>query len=444
MQNLALIIDDEPDILELLEMTLKRMSVTTHRAQNLQSARKLLSKNNYDLCLTDMKLPDGDGLDFVNELQRSQPNLPIAVITAHGSIDSAILALKYGAFDFLTKPVDLNLLRNMVKNALNQLEQKKEPDSILIGKSPVILELHKTINKLSRSQAPIYISGESGTGKELVARLIHTLGARSDHAFIPVNCGAIPPDLIESEFFGHQKGSFTGAISDKNGLFQAAEGGTLFLDEVADLPQNIQVKLLRAIQERHVRPVGLQHELPVNVRILSATHKNLAALVENGNFRKDLFYRVNVIEVNIPPLRQRREDIPLLVESILKKLTPNTDTGHVNLSNKAMQHLLKYDFPGNIRELENILERAITMREGQTIEVGDIALDHNALINELPERQELHEDSFELESYLANVEKQVITEALNKAKWNKTKAAKSLRISFRALRYKLKKLGLDE
>ncbi|MEQ8938402.1 MAG: sigma-54 dependent transcriptional regulator, partial [Gammaproteobacteria bacterium] len=312
MSKLALIIDDEPDIRELLDITLTRMSINSHCAENLNAARELLRNNEYDICLTDMKLPDGNGVEFVSEILAKYPNLPVAVITAHGSMDTAISALKNGAFDFLTKPVDLNILRSLITDALNLAEQKISADQALIGKSSAITSLRAKISKLSRSQAPIYVSGESGVGKELVSRLIHNMGARSGFPFVPVNCGAIPHELMESEFFGHKKGSFTGAVADKDGLFQAAEGGTLFLDEIADLPQNIQVKLLRSIQEKKIRPIGAQHEVPVNVRILSATHKNLAELVDKGIFRQDLFYRINVIELNVPPLRERRDDIPLL------------------------------------------------------------------------------------------------------------------------------------
>jgi len=442
MSKLALIIDDEPDIRELLDITLKRMSINSHCAEDLSSARELLSNNTYDLCLTDMKLPDGNGVEFVNEIQKSFPRLPIAVITAHGSMDSAISALKYGAFDFLTKPVDLSLLRTLVKDALNLSDDTGYSENTLIGQSSVMNDLRSTISKLSRSQAPIYISGESGTGKELVARLIHNMGARSKHAFVPVNCGAVRHELMESEFFGHKKGSFTGAVSDKDGLFQAAEGGTLFLDEIADLPQNIQVKLLRAIQEKKIRPIGFQYEVPVNVRILSSTHKDLSELVEQGVFRKDLYYRINVIEVNVSPLRERREDIFLLTNHIINRLKTESSMKEVSISDEALEILMKYDFPGNIRELENILERAITMCEGNIINVSDIAIDRDDCINE-QKSSKYNPSNMGLENYLVDIEKQAILDALNKTKWNKTAAAKLLGISFRALRYKLEKLDLN-
>ncbi len=440
MSKLALIIDDEPDIRELLDITLTRMSINSHCAENLSAARELLKKNEYDICLTDMKLPDGNGVDFVNEILGIYPKLPVAVITAHGNMDTAITALKYGAFDFLTKPVDLKVLRALVNDALNLSRNDVADDQTLIGQSPIITALRAKIGKLARSQAPIYVSGESGTGKELVARLIHNMGARAGYPFVPVNCGAIPHELMESEFFGHTKGSFTGAVSDKGGLFQAAEGGTLFLDEIADLPQNIQVKLLRAIQEKKVRPIGAQQEIPVNVRILSATHKNLAELVDKGIFRQDLFYRINVIELNVPPLRERKDDIPLLAQHIMDKLNVINETHKVSISDEAMSILMTHDYPGNIRELENMLERAITMCEADTITPADIGLEpvqgnHTMHIPDLANSN--------LEEYLAGVEKKAIMDALAKTNGNKTAAAKLLGISFRALRYRMEKLELD-
>lgn len=446
MSKLALIIDDEPDIRELLDITLTRMSVVSHCAEDLKSARKLLEQYKFDICLTDMKLPDGDGVEFVNEIQKTFPKLPIAVISAHGSMDSAICALKYGAFDFLTKPVDLGLLRTLVENALKLSVEHENSKQTLIGESQVIKELRKTINKLARSQAPIYISGESGTGKELVAKMIHEMGPRSNNAFVPVNCGAIPVELMESEFFGHKKGSFTGAISDKDGLFQAADGGTLFLDEIADLPQSIQVKLLRAIQEKTIRPVGLQKEVPVNVRLLSATHHDLNQLVESGKFRKDLFYRINVIEVNIPPLRKRRDDIPLLADYIISRLQTSLCIESVSLSENALTILKNYDFPGNIRELENIIERAITMCDMDVITAADIGVlgdkETSAITTKNNVETEITED-VGLDSYLIDQEREVILDALEQNKWNRTAAAKKLGISLRALRYRLEKLGLN-
>ncbi|HIF50013.1 MAG TPA: sigma-54-dependent Fis family transcriptional regulator [Thiotrichaceae bacterium] len=435
MSKLALIIDDEPDILELLQITLQRMKVDSHCAENLSTARSLLKEYKFDLCLTDMKLPDGDGVEFVNELQINHPQIPIAVITAHGSMDSAIQALKYGAFDFLIKPVDLNSLRSVVQSALSIKPKQASTKPSIIGNSQIIQDLRETIGKVARSQAPIYISGESGTGKELAAHMIHDYGPRSDKPFIAINCGAIPNDLMESEFFGHIKGSFTGAVSDKKGLFQAADGGTLFLDEVAELPQHMQVKLLRAIQEKVVRPIGAQEEIHVDVRILSATNCDLSEQVNQGLFRQDLLYRINVIELKIPPLRSRVEDIPDLIEHILKKIVLDSGNKKLELSKEAGQLLESYNFPGNIRELENILERAATLCSDNLIDKADIQL------TESPHT--VDEKHTALDSMLGDIEKQKIMEALEKTRWNKTAAAKLLGISFRALRYRLEKLGMD-
>ena len=433
----ALIIDDEPDILELLSITLQRMTVDSDCAKDLAEARNLLKEQHYDICLTDMRLPDGDGVNFVSYIQKNYPSLPVAVITAHGNMESAIQALKFGAFDFLTKPVDLNLLRTVVKGALRLTGEKFHTNRKLIGESEAIKHTRTTILKLARSQAPVYISGESGTGKELVARMIHEQGPRSDKAFVPVNCGAIPSELMESELFGHVKGSFTGAASDKEGLFHAAQGGTLFLDEIAELPQHMQVKLLRTIQEKNIRPVGATNEIAMDVRILSATHKDLTTLVKESAFREDLFYRINVIELKVPSLRERGKDIPLLISYILEQLSQQSGDDKIGLSNEALSTLVQYRFPGNVRELENILERATTLCEGDTIEIGDL---------KLPDTREdgaLAVADKALDSYLDDVEKQTILNALEETRWNKTAAARMLGISFRALRYRLEKLGLD-
>ena len=434
---LALIIDDEPDIRELLEITLTRMDVDCMPAENLQGAYTLLKNHKFDICLTDMRLPDGNGLELVAYIQENNPQLPVAVITAHGNMESAIHALKSGAFDFLSKPVDLEVLRTLVRTALKLKGKEVEQGHSLIGKTEIIDSTRKTIGKLARSQAPVYISGESGTGKELVARMIHEQGARSSGKFVPVNCGAIPAELMESELFGHVKGSFTGAVSDKEGLFQVAEGGTLFFDEVAELPLHMQVKLLRAIQEKNIRPVGSTRELPVDVRILSATHQDLSILVQEGKFRQDLYYRINVIELHIPSLRERRDDIPLLVTHILERLVDDDTGSQGSLSDKAMDALSQYHFPGNIRELENIIERAITLCETGVIHVDDLQLPSNGDVVEFK-----GEDDHSLDSYLDTVERQTILEALEKTRWNKTAAAKLLGISFRALRYRLEKLGM--
>ncbi len=437
MSALVLIIDDEPDIRELLNITLQRMGIDCVCAEDLSSARKLLKDNKFNLCLTDMKLSDGDGVDFVSEIQSHDAGLPVAVITAHGSMDSAIQALKNGAFDFLTKPVDLHALRNIVEDAIKTVKSNTLIKSKLIGDSQSVHKLKTMIEKVARSQAPIYISGESGSGKELVARLIHENGPRSDQPIIAINCGAIPHELMESEFFGHKKGSFTGAISDKEGLFQAANGGTLFLDEVAELSLSMQVKLLRAIQEKVIRPVGAQKEIPVNVRILSATNFNLTERVKQGLFRQDLLFRINVINIHIPPLRERQDDIPLLVEHILDKLVAsNGFTSRPALSQSALDALIEYTYPGNIRELENILERAIALCTDNLITEQDIGIVDNCALNNI-------NDADDLNTLLDDIEKQKIIEALEKTRWNKTAAAKILGISFRALRYRLEKLNIE-
>ena len=447
--HLALIVDDEPDIRELLELTLGRMKIDTRSAATLAEAHAWLGRERFDLCLTDMRLPDGNGIDLVRHIQQEEINVPVAVITAYGSMDSAVEALKAGAFDFVSKPVDLQVLRNLVNSVLKLSDDYPKRDrrsrNILLGESGVMCGIRSTIEKLSRSQAPVYISGESGTGKELVARLIHGKGPRSDRPFVPVNCGAIPTELMESEFFGHRKGSFTGAVTDKDGLFQAAEGGTLFLDEVAELPLHMQVKLLRAIQEKAVRPVGARQEIPTDVRLLSATHKDLDALVEEGQFRQDLYYRLNVIQLRVPPLRERSADIPLLAENCLKKLAAANGQPGFTLGEDAMEALCRYPFPGNVRELENILERAITLCEGSSIGATDLHLPQTT--TDAPPAAdiatELDPGAVPLDIYMDNIEKEALLKALEQTRFNKTAAAKLLGISFRALRYRLKKLGLE-
>ncbi len=458
----VLVVDDEPDIRELLEITLARMGLETHSVATLEDAIGALEQNRFELCLTDMNLPDGNGLDLVKFIQTEAPRLPVAVITAYGSVDTAISALKSGAFDFVSKPIELERLRGLIQTALRlstDTDNRIEPELELLGKSPKAVELRRQISKLSRSQAPVYISGESGSGKELVARLIHNSGPRSDNPFVAVNCGAIPTELMESEFFGHKKGSFTGAVSDKQGLFQAAGGGTLFLDEVADLPLDMQVKLLRAIQEKSVRPVGDNHEISIDVRILSATHKNLQDEVHQGRFRQDLFYRINVIELAVPALRERSEDIRIIAELVLQKSDPASP---YTLSEPAWNALSRYDFPGNVRELQNILERACAMCESHTIELEDLGLttnkrstsDTNAstkmtvVVPDTPPDASLFPPiesapTFDsLDTYLQEVERGIIERALQQCRWNKTAAAEQLGISFRALRYKLKKLDI--
>jgi two-component system response regulator PilR (NtrC family) len=431
----ALIVDDEPDIRELLAITLARMDIDCTAAANVSEAKALLDETEFDICLTDINLPDGNGLDLVSYIQQNHAALPVAVITAHGNMESAIQALKSGAFDFVNKPLDINDLRNLVAQAIKVGERSEASGKALIGKSPNIQQLRDTITKLARSQAPVYISGESGTGKELVARLIHEQGPRREYEFVPVNCGAIPQELIESELFGHTKGSFTGANADKAGLFEIADQGTLFLDEVAELPLQMQVKLLRAIQEKRIRPVGAPQESAVDCRILSATHRNLTELVEQGTFRQDLFYRINVIELKVPALRERTSDIELLVDHFLALQSEQMGIRPPILSSAARDALTQYQFPGNVRELENILERTITLCEGDVIDVDDLML---------PSEAASAGDSGELQSYLDEVERERILQALEKTRWNKTQAAKLLGISFRALRYRLDKLDLDK
>ncbi|EAR07706.1 sigma-54-dependent transcriptional regulator [Reinekea blandensis] len=449
----VLVIDDEPDIRELLEITLMRMGLKSSSASDVHSAYATIQNDHFDLILTDMRLPDGNGLDIVRYVAESHPNTPIAVITAHGSMDLAIESLKSGAFDFVSKPIDIHKLRNLINQALkvtqSQKTQELEPldrGGLSLGESAPMQALSKKIRKLAISQAPVFIQGESGTGKELAAHQIHSQGPRSAGPFVPVNCGAIPSELMESEFFGHKKGAFTGANEDKQGFFQAAQGGTLFLDEVADLPLAMQVKLLRAIQEKKVRPVGAQKEIDVDVRILSATHKDLSAMVENGDFRQDLFYRINVISLHIPPLRDRHDDIPLLCDNILKRIANNYELPPARLDSHAQKALSVYPFPGNVRELENILERAFAMCEDDVITESDLNLqDVNSqsvkplqgiTIGNRP-------DGVSLEDYLMDIERNVVEQALEETRWNRTAAAKKLGITFRALRYRLKKLGLD-
>jgi two-component system, NtrC family, response regulator PilR len=465
----ALIVDDERDIRELLVVTLGRMGLRTDTAPNLGTAREMLGTVHYDLCLTDMRLPDGSGLELVSEISTRFPNTPVAMITAYGNVEAAVEALKAGAFDFVSKPVDINVLRRLVRQALELNERRiEQPDASgrLIGGSPAMIALRETIAKVSRSQAPVHISGESGTGKELVARTIHAQGSRAGGPFVPVNCGAIPGELMESEFFGHKKGSFTGANADKPGLFQAADGGTLFLDEVAELPLAMQVKLLRAIQEKTVRPVGAQAEVPVDVRILSATHKDLGALVTTGSFRHDLYYRINVIELKVPPLRDRDGDLALLSQAILQRLAQAMYRAIPELADDARAALEAYPFPGNVRELENILERALALADGNIIHAADLRLPAVAhaqpaavaavftgsaqsgvaapVAGSDPGTMNPRETaSSALPSYIEEIERAAIQQALQENRYNKTKAAAALGITFRALRYKLKKLGID-
>ncbi len=432
---LALVIDDEPDICELLSLTLGRMDIDTAVAGDVKSAKAQLSGKRFDICLTDMRLPDGDGLELVEWMQKHSSGVPVAVITAHGNVETAVQALKLGAFDFISKPLDLANLRNIVRNALKLEREQAAEASRLLGDSPAMSELRDLVDRVARSQAPVHISGDSGTGKELVARLIHDTGPRNDGPFIAVNCGAIPAELMESEFFGHKKGSFTGAVRNKTGLVQTADSGTLFLDEIADLPLAMQVKLLRVIQEQTIRPVGSSEEQSVDVRILSATHKNLSELVQSGDFREDLYYRINVIELHVPSLRERGDDVFVLADHILKRLGSSIDALDVS----AREALRNYHFPGNVRELENMLERAVTLCASGNISESDLALKPGGTLDGdaagmLPAN---------LGDQVEDVQRQAIVDALEKTRYNKTAAAKLLGLTFRQLRYRIKKLGID-
>jgi two-component system response regulator PilR (NtrC family) len=452
----VLVVDDEADICELLEITLHRMGIPAVTATRVAAAKRLLREKKFDLCLTDMRMPDGDGLELVEYIQSECPDLPVAVITAYGSVDTAVQALKLGAFDFVTKPVDLTLLRRLIDSAL-RLEQASgtetppdtrpggTDDSPLLGHSEAMAQLRATVGRVARSQAPVMILGESGSGKELVAREIHRLGPRSTGAFVPVNCGAIPAELMESEFFGHRRGAFTGAVQDRRGLFREAHGGTLFLDEVAELPQPLQVKLLRAVQERTIRPLGAPSEETVDVRILSATHRGLADEVAEGRFRQDLYYRLNVVEVYVPPLRERCEDIAEIACQMLGRIARQWGLPGLDLSEAALERLQHYRFPGNVRELENILERAAVMVEGSVIEAETLEFPrHPAELqsDETNPAASLDIDTG-LDHHLADQERKALEAALAQTAGNRTAAARILGLSFRQMRYRLKKLGLD-
>jgi two-component system response regulator PilR (NtrC family) len=444
-ERLVLVVDDEPDIRELLELTLARMGLGVVAVGTLAEAREQLKAARFELCLTDMRLPDGEGLDLVRHIGALDNDLPVAVITAHGSAENAVAALKAGAFDYVSKPVGLEQLRALVKSALSLPDQAGEPprDLPLLGASAPLAQVREMIGKLARTQAPVYVCGESGSGKELAARLIHAQGARRERAFVPVNCGAIPETLMESEFFGYKKGAFTGAEQDRDGFFQAANGGTLFLDEVADLPLAMQVKLLRAIQEKRVRKVGATQEDPVDVRIISATHQDLARLVEAARFRQDLFYRLNVIELKMPALRECREDIGPIAASILERLARQAGSPVARLSDAAQEELAAYDFPGNIRELENILERATALSAGGEIGPLDLRLQPPAA-EEGGARPAEGALGAPLPEYLDRVEREAILEALSRTNFNRTAAAKLLGVTFRTLRYRMQRLGIKD
>ncbi|MCX7035847.1 MAG: sigma-54 dependent transcriptional regulator [Proteobacteria bacterium] len=435
-----LIVDDEPDLVELIELTLSRMDLTSAAAYTLADARKQLQSGSFELCLCDMRLPDGDGLDLLEWAQTHKPTLPLAIITAHGNVETAVRALKGGAFDFVSKPLDLGVLRRLVMRALKISDAPSANSAtlrgpLLLGDSAPMQQLRSMIARVGRSQAPVHIAGESGTGKELVARLIHQSGPRAEGPFTAVNCGAIPSELMESEFFGHKRGSFTGAVSDSRGLLQSSEGGTLFLDEVADLPLHMQVKLLRVIQEKSVRPIGESQEVPLDIRVLSATHRDLRALVAEGRFREDLYYRINVIELKVPALRERPGDIRELAEHLLERLAQRAGTTTPLLTTAALQALQAHGFPGNVRELENSLERAFTLSDGQQIDTGDLQLRTDG--------SEDDDGGDDLDDQLSSVERDAIVRALQQSRYNKTAAAKLLGISFRTLRYRIKKLGIE-
>lgn len=433
----VLVVDDEPDIRELLEITLLRMGVQVACAEDYTSATRLLSSQYFDFCLTDMKLPDGDGISLVEYIQQHHEHMPVAVITAHGNMELAIKAMKAGAYDFVSKPVSLEKLRNLIEKGIETASVESDELTIsnfqIIGQSKQIIELRSTINKFARSQAPVFIEGESGTGKELVARQIHAQGARQNASFVAVNCGAIPSELMESELFGHIKGSFTGALSDNPGLFRAAEGGTLFLDEIADLPLPMQVKLLRVIQEKSIRPVGAQKEISIDVRIISASHKNLSQLVEQGLFRQDLYYRINVIGIRVPSLSERTEDLGPLTQYILSKLNQENGNNH-SLDESALAALQHYSFPGNVRELENILERACALSDTPKLTEKDLQLPAHTT----------SQPAISLIDKTTELESEELEKALQQNKWNQSAAARQLGLTLRQLRYRCEKLGLTK
>lgn len=432
----VLLIDDEPDILELLELALRKMGLEVDKANNVSEALAKLSTRRYDLCLTDMKMPDGDGLQVVRHIMQNNLDMPVAVITAHGNMENAITALKAGAFDYLTKPVSLSQLRILVKSALKLPKPGAPVDKTLLGHSAAIQKVRDLIGRVARSQAPVHISGESGSGKELAARLIVQSGARLDQPFIAVNCGAIPCNLMESEFFGYKKGAFTGADKDRDGFFQAAHGGTLFLDEVADLPLDMQVKLLRVIQEKRVRKIGGSGEEAVDVRIISATHRDLTECVRHGKFRQDLYYRLSVIPIQMPALREMRDDIPNIAQRILERLRSDTE---VNFSKNALHALQAYSFPGNVRELENIIERSLALYQGKVIDESDLLL---VPVEHIQTENSSLSSKYPLPEYLDRIEKQALLEALEQTGFNRTAAAKLLGLTFRTMRYRMERLGI--
>ena len=438
----VLVVDDEADILELLELALVRMGLEVVRASGVQQAKQQLEAQSFDLCLTDMRMPDGEGLEVVRHIAERDLDVPVAVITAHGNLENAVAVLKAGAFDYLSKPVALDQLRTLVSSALRlpaASALEKDGESALLGNSPAMKQVRELIGRVARSQAPVHISGESGSGKELAARMIVEKSARREQPFIAVNCGAIPENLMESEFFGYRKGAFTGADKDREGFFQAANQGTLLLDEVADLPMAMQVKLLRAIQEKKVRRVGATQEEPVDVRILSATHHDLAKCAQQGTFRQDLYYRLNVISLQMPSLREMREDVPEIASRILERLRGDST---VRFSPEALGELVNYDFPGNVRELENIIERALALCRNSVITPSDLQL-----MPVQPTQEEVKTGGagkYPLTDYLDRVEREAILEALHQTHFNRTAAAKILGVTFRALRYRMERLSISD
>ena len=463
-QPLVLFVDDEEDLCTLMQMMLSRMGIETHVAYRLSQARKMLSEHQYDVCFTDLNLPDGNGLELVEEISQQYPQLPVAVLTAYGNMDIAIAALKAGAFDFVSKPIKQTHLEQLLQKALNKpisqqtLNEDALEQRMLIGQSLPIQQLRVTLKKIARSQAPVFITGESGTGKEVVANLVHRLSNRNEGPFIAINCGAIPADLLESELFGHKKGSFTGATQDKQGLIQSAHGGSLFLDEIAELPLNMQVKLLRAVQEKAIRPIGSETEIDVDFRVISASHQDLESLVQQGKFRQDLFFRIHVMDLVLPPLRERGQDILILAQHFIQKVSREWEIPAKALTPRAKEFLLAQYYPGNVRELRNIIERAITLSDEDYIDVQHLQsapLRRSVQMQPPSSVDQLLTTSSELtlsskklpdeglELYLENIEKEILLNALNITHCNRTLAAKKLGMSFRSLRYRLKKFGLD-
>jgi two-component system response regulator PilR (NtrC family) len=462
-QPLVLFVDDEEDLCTLMQMMLSRMGIETHVAYRIAQAKKMLSEHHYDVCFTDLNLPDGSGLELVEEISQQYPQLPVAVLTAYGNMDIAIAALKAGAFDFVSKPIKQTHLEQLLQKALNNPVQPQASSEdaleqrMLIGQSAPIEQLRVTLKKIARSQAPVFITGESGTGKEVVANLVHRLSNRNEGPFIAINCGAIPSDLLESELFGHKKGSFTGATQDKQGLIQSAHGGSLFLDEIAELPLNMQVKLLRAVQEKAIRPIGSDTEIDVDFRVISASHQDLESLVQQGKFRQDLFFRIHVMDLVLPPLRERGQDILILAQHFIQKVCREWEIEVKALTTRAKDFLLAQYYPGNVRELRNIIERAITLSDDDYIDVQHLqsaplrrsvntpVLSIDQMLTAPSELtlapRKLPDEGLEL--YLENIEKEILLNALNITHWNRTLAAKKLGMSFRSLRYRLKKFGLD-